>query len=141
MFTDQSTDNVGVTGWSWKFGDGAVSNQQSPSHTYSVAGTYKVSLTSTDNGGETNSVTQTVVVPTVGTLSVTGSRTKGEYIAHITWRGFIGSNVNLYRNGTLLATLPNTGSYTDSGKVGPAVTYKICEIGSTACSQLVTADF
>lgn len=35
------------TGWSWTFGDGAVSTSQHPSHTYNAAGTYDVSLTIT----------------------------------------------------------------------------------------------
>jgi subtilisin family serine protease/chitodextrinase len=41
-FTDQSTG--GPTGWSWSFGDGVTSNQQSPVHTYVAAGTYNVQL-------------------------------------------------------------------------------------------------
>ncbi|MFK7922378.1 MAG: PKD domain-containing protein [Bacteroidia bacterium] len=35
------------TGWNWTFGDGAVATTQHPSHTYSAAGTYDVSLTVT----------------------------------------------------------------------------------------------
>lgn len=42
-FADQSTGNI--TSWSWNFGDGATSTQQSPSHTYNTAGDYTVSLT------------------------------------------------------------------------------------------------
>ena len=35
--------------WSWNFGDGTTSTQQSPTHTYAAAGTYTVVLT-VDNG-------------------------------------------------------------------------------------------
>lgn len=42
-FTDASTD--GPTSWSWSFGDGGTSTAQNPSHTYTAAGTYTVSLT------------------------------------------------------------------------------------------------
>ena len=38
QFTDAST-GTGITAWSWTFGDGATSTQQSPSHTYTTAGT------------------------------------------------------------------------------------------------------
>jgi len=41
-FTDQSTGNP--TNFMWDFGDGGSSNLQNPSHTYSTAGTYNVSL-------------------------------------------------------------------------------------------------
>jgi PKD repeat protein/photosystem II stability/assembly factor-like uncharacterized protein len=42
-FTDQSTGNI--TAWSWGFGDGGTSTAQNPSHTYTTAGVYTVSLT------------------------------------------------------------------------------------------------
>ena len=41
-YTDQSTGDI--TSWSWDFGDGATSTEQNPSHTYTDAGTYTVSL-------------------------------------------------------------------------------------------------
>jgi PKD repeat protein len=49
QFTDASTGSP--TAWSWNFGDGRTSIAQSPSHTYSTAGTYTVALTVTNAGG------------------------------------------------------------------------------------------
>ena len=43
QFTDQSSGCV--TDWSWDFGDGGTSTQQSPSHTYDCGSTFTVSLT------------------------------------------------------------------------------------------------
>ena len=43
QFTDESTGPV--TSWQWDFGDGTNDTVQNPSHTYSSAGTYTVSLT------------------------------------------------------------------------------------------------
>jgi PKD repeat protein len=43
-FTDTSTGAM-ATSWHWEFGDGFVSVQQDPSHTYTTPGTYMVSLT------------------------------------------------------------------------------------------------
>ena len=42
-FTDQSSNDP--TSWSWTFGDGGTSTAQNPSHVYTAAGTYSVSLT------------------------------------------------------------------------------------------------
>ncbi len=61
-FTDSSTDDGSVMGWSWNFGDGGTSTEQNPSHTYTAGGTYTVSLTVTDDGGATDSTTRTVTV-------------------------------------------------------------------------------
>ncbi|WP_309386347.1 PQQ-dependent sugar dehydrogenase [Cerasicoccus frondis] len=45
-FTDTSiAPDSSIVSWSWDFGDGATSTQQSPQHSYSEAGVYTVSLT------------------------------------------------------------------------------------------------
>lgn len=64
-FTDASTDaDGGVTAWSWQFGDGESSGEQSPSHTYAAAGTYTVQLTATDNEGATAQTSKQVTAGT-----------------------------------------------------------------------------
>ncbi|HEX5576394.1 MAG TPA: PKD domain-containing protein [Gemmatimonadales bacterium] len=63
-FTDGSTDNGAVVGWSWDFGDGGSSSQQSPSHHYDLEGSYQATLTVTDDQGITAAQTETVTVPT-----------------------------------------------------------------------------
>ncbi|WP_342677302.1 PKD domain-containing protein [Methanofollis sp. UBA420] len=62
-FTDLSTGSP--TAWSWNFGDGATSNEQHPTHTYTEAGTYTVSLTSSKTGSS-DTETKTAYI-TVGT--------------------------------------------------------------------------
>src|SRR5437762_6722532 len=64
-FTDQSSDPDGsVTSWQWTFGDGTTgSTAQNPSHTYSAAGSYTVTLTVKDNQNASSSpVSHTVQV-------------------------------------------------------------------------------
>ena len=49
QFSDLSDGTV--TDWHWEFGDGATSDQESPSHTYDDPGQYTVVLTVTGPGG------------------------------------------------------------------------------------------
>jgi PKD repeat protein len=58
-FMDQSTNSP--TSWSWDFGDGSTSTEQSPSHTYSAFGVYTVSLTATNAGGSNTSTVEGAV--------------------------------------------------------------------------------
>ena len=47
----------------WDFGDGtAVSTSQAPNHTFPAAGTYTVTLTTTDGWGKAASITRQVTV-------------------------------------------------------------------------------
>jgi PKD repeat protein/uncharacterized protein YfaP (DUF2135 family) len=57
-----------ITSWLWNFGDGSTSTLQNPSHTYTTAGVYNVSLTV---GGTTGSDTETKN----GYITVTGGST------------------------------------------------------------------
>lgn len=59
-FTDASTGTVDT--WAWDFGDGNVSTQQSPSHTYAAAGTYNVCLITSNSCGYSDTICQTITV-------------------------------------------------------------------------------
>ena len=70
QFSDLSTNSP--TAWSWTFGDGSSSTAQNPSHTYSSAGNYNVSLTAWNAGGsDTESRTGAVIVCTTVVISPT----------------------------------------------------------------------
>ncbi len=60
---------------------------------------------------------------------------KGKNIrANLTWVGG-DATVDVWRNGTIRATVTNTESYTDNiGKNPPSYVYKVCNSGSTACT-------
>ncbi len=58
-FTDASTGLPSA--WAWSFGDGGTSAAQNPSHTYSAAGVFTVTLKATNAAGS-SSVSQTVTV-------------------------------------------------------------------------------
>jgi PKD repeat protein len=59
-FTDKTIGSP--TSWSWRFGDGATSTQRNPSHLYTRAGNFSVTLTVRDAAGKTSSKTRMVSV-------------------------------------------------------------------------------
>jgi subtilisin family serine protease len=147
-FTDTSTDSDGtVVGWSWNFGDGASSAQQNPSHTYAAGGTYTVTLTATDDDGASDSESASVTVSSGGgggfALSATGYKIRGVQHADLTWSGATSTNVDIYRNNALITTTANDGVHTDNTGVrgGGSQTYRVCEAGTSTCSNDATVTF
>lgn len=59
QFTDAS---ILAVSYSWDFGDGNTSTEASPTHTYAAAGTYDVTLTTTNAAGVSRSITKPVPV-------------------------------------------------------------------------------
>jgi hypothetical protein len=77
--------------------------------------------------------TQTVAIQ----LQASGRKVGGINTSRLTWSGATSSNIDVYRDGNVIATVPNTGSHTDStGTTGRATfTYKVCEAGTQTCSN------
>ena len=84
--------------------------------------------------------------PTPGpiTLSVAGRKVSGVNTVRLTWSGATSNNVDIYRNSDVpTATVPNSGTYFDStGDTGRAsYTYRVCEAGTSTCSDDATKRF
>ena len=76
MFTN--TSGGGTSTYAWDFGDGGTSTDMNPSHVYSAAGTYTVTLTVTNACG-TDTYTEDVVMTTVGIEEIAGLGTIAVY--------------------------------------------------------------
>ncbi len=57
-----STDDKGITGYTWDFGDGRAATAKNPSRTYNTPGVYQAKLTVTDGSGLTSTDTVTITV-------------------------------------------------------------------------------
>ncbi|MDH3300269.1 MAG: S8 family serine peptidase [Acidimicrobiia bacterium] len=108
-------------------------------------GTHTVTASVTDSGGNTSSdsVTVTVTVSSPGgsiSLSASGYKIKGNKYVDLTWAGASSVNVEIYRNGSPYATTANDGLYTAQslGKGGGSDSFRVCEAGTTNCSNTVT---
>lgn len=147
-FTDNSSDDNGISSYSWDFGDGNSSTSASPSHTYGADGDYSVTLTVTDTAGQADSNTQTVSVSSGDpggdiSLSLNGYKVKGRHTVELSWSNATSADVDIYRNGSVLTTTANDGAYTDAtNNRGKATyTYQVCETGTTSCSEQVSVNF
>ncbi|MEW6469998.1 MAG: PKD domain-containing protein [Bacteroidota bacterium] len=62
-FTDQSTTTLGtIVSWSWNFGDASASTQQNPTHIYTSAGNYTVTLIVSNSAGCLDTISQNITV-------------------------------------------------------------------------------
>ncbi len=144
-FSDSSTDaDNDINSWSWDFGDGAVSDQQNPLHSYGAEGSYTVSLTVSDSTGLTDTTSKTVTL-VESDISLTLHRAirarTGSTIVDLRWTGAAG-NVDLYRDGEYIETIDNTGKHRDRfNSMAPSATYSLCLEGTTVCSADLVVNF
>lgn len=76
-------------------------------------------------------------------LSGTGTKVSGRWRASLTWTGATSGQVEIFRNGSRIATVPNSGSFVDQTDLrgSGSLTYRICEVGSSTCSSTITINF
>jgi hypothetical protein len=110
-----------------------------------TAYTYRVSAyNGSGSSAPSNEATATTDAGAPISLSVQVSKVRAEYHADLTWSGASTAEVDLYRDGSRLMTVPNSGSYSDNLGKKPAsgYAYRVCETGSGGlCSDEVTVAF
>lgn len=78
------------------------------------------------------------------TLSVNGYKVRGYHTVDLNWSGANGTSVDIYRDGLLVATTENNGTFTDSlnSKArGVSYVYQVCEANASTCTETATASF
>lgn len=93
QFTDTTSGVVDT--WAWNFGDGATSTGQHPSHTYTTAGTYTVTLTVENAAGDDT-------IARSGYITVTNVVSSGGRGANAAEFDFIGTGALLTSSGGMV---------------------------------------
>jgi hypothetical protein len=108
-----------------------------------VWGDYHYSNTGGRYCAQAGSPTPTPTPPPQITLSAAGRKVGGINTVRLKWREATSTDIDVYRDGTLIVTTPNDGSYIDStGDTGRArYTYQVCEAGTQTCSNETTVTF
>jgi hypothetical protein len=118
-----------------------------PTATATATPTATATATATPTPTPTPTMTPTPTpTPTPGqiTLTASGRKDHGRNVADLVWTGANSANIDIYRNGVLIARVSNTGAYTDfinSHGGNTSYTYKVCEAGTQNCSSEVTVRF
>ena len=151
-WTDKSTDETGFT--VERSTDGSTfsilttvgtnitnftDNSLNSSNTY----WYRVFASNASGGSAPSNVSSgTTLAGSAITLDAVGYKVKGKQQVDLTWGGTAGTHVDIYRDSVVITTA-NDGAHTDNigVKGGGSYTYKVCETGSTNCSDPVTVIF
>jgi PKD repeat protein len=147
-FTDMSSDPDGMVASSlWDYdGNGTWdSGLFNPTYTYPAAGTYMVTHRATDDDGAWGDVTKAVTVeaPPAPVITLTASPRRFWYwwAIDLRWSGATSNGVDVYLNGTHIATTANDGFYTDYLISRGTYYYRLCEAGTSVCSDEVQVTF
>jgi PKD repeat protein len=140
QFTSAAVDSGGhaIKNWRWSFGDGSTSTAQNPSHTYTIGGTFPITLVATNNlgfpvaGTGPGSVTVASGLVYSGlvlnggfeTGDFTGWQTNGDLSATFVYGGSITApHSGNYR--AVLGTTNSTGYLFQTLATTPAATYSL----------------
>lgn len=112
QFTDNSFSGTTINSWDWNFGDGTVSIDQNPIHTYNAPGTYTVELLITNIAGLTSTTTYEIEIsgPTVTAIANQNPLCLGSPLS----LGGGGAEAYVWDNGVAntVAFTPNLGTHT-----------------------------
>jgi uncharacterized delta-60 repeat protein len=134
QFNDTSSDSDGnVVTWLWDFGDGNISNVQNPLYQYKNNGTYLVTLTVTDDDGDSDITSQLILVAPIPS-KVTGLTVNDAKDGKLDLSWNANNDVapvdyyKIYRDGAVIVTLSNTQYQDFNLNIGQVYTYRVSAV-------------
>jgi hypothetical protein len=93
--------------------------------------------------GTDSTVTEAPAAPTTISISARTYKVKGLQKVELGWSGASSTSVEIHRDGGLLVRSPNDGKHVDNidGKGSASYRYRVCEVGTSACSAEVQVSF
>lgn len=137
-FHDNTLNNP--TSWTWNFGDGSVSHVQHPSHAYTTAGTYTITLVCSNNYGSSYATQTVTVSPLLFSVDVSGDLIVGNDLAFsTTFSGAVSYSWN-FGDGSGAGTQYATHAYDTLGAYDVSLTVVSGSCVNTLYKTLVITD-
>jgi len=138
--TSSIDEDGSISAWAWVFADAGEASGATATRTFDTPGTRTVTLIVTDNAGATAATAREV---TTVSLTATLSKVKGSWAGNLTWSGASGQEVDVFRNGTRIASRVTASSWQDVTKLkgSGSLTYRVCLTAGGSCSETVTLSF
>ncbi len=133
VFTNTSTVSTGTLSYSWDFGDGNTATSISPTHVYTVPGTYTVKLKAVSNSDCSEEIAKEVVVYAEPTAAFTVNNS----LACLTGNSFRFTNSSTVSTGTISYSW-NFGDGNSSTATNPVHEYAAA--GNYSVKLVVTTD-
>ena len=150
---NDTQDGVLTSAMTWTSSlDGAIGQGGAFSRALS-AGTHTITARAVDAGGLSTSKQVSLTVAAAASpappassgpsLSAVGRKVKGLAKVDLRWDGLSSTSTDVYRNAAKAMTTANDGSETDpiNKKGAGSYTYKVCDAGTSNCSNTVTVTF
>ena len=129
-----------IVSYAWSFGDGNVSSTANPEHTYVAAGTYDVSLTVTDDAGDSTSDATTATIEAIVSNAPPTADANGPYSGHVGDTIVFDGSASGDSDGAIVRYDWDFGDGTNATDAGPAPTHAYSAAGQYAVSLTVTDD-
>jgi hypothetical protein len=81
--------------------------------------------------------------PSEITLTASAHKVRGVVHVELAWAGASADQVDIHRDGAVIATTPNDGAHLDNtgARGGGSFTYRVCNAGTSTCSAAVTVTY
>ena len=129
-----------IVTYAWDFGDGNTSATANPSHTFVAAGTYNVSLTVTDDAGDSTTDATTATIEAIVVNSPPTADANGPYTGYVGDTIVFDGSASSDADGAIVRYDWDFGDGTMAADAGPAPTHVYAATGQYTVALTVTDD-